>query len=1185
MNSYRIHSAASAFLLGVILSAVLAPAVAAVTPANIPLNVGVSAAKPNIMLMLDSSGSMDDPVVTNVGTISPSDMPSTFSYRCKGGVNGGVNPPGTPAAPVAMTVNSTGAPRFCKDSSTCSSRNQTAFSRDKCFKNDQNYNVAYFGGATLAGGPYTGLQLNWYFSTGSFTQGSLTASSTITNKRIDIAKQAATDLVDSLTPDAGERAGVRLGFSRYNPNNDGGLLLSEIKDLDDTHATAIKSQINAITPNGATPLAETLSDIGKYFATFATGETGNLKLHPESASPTLASVDTVFSRADGTVRSIKNGTCGTATCTNTLAAPILGYCQKSFAVLVSDGLPTQDDQISTSLKNYLNGNEYLDDVAKALNEVDLRPALDPAKKTETASKNNLVTYTIGLADPALNNSTSVLNNAAVVGGGKFFFADDSKALAAALENTIADISSKISSSASVVANSTKLDANSAIFQGKFDSADWTGSLSMFPLGVSEDANGNGKLDLGEDTNSNGKLDGGAVGEAIWNAVEHIPAFADRNILTYKPGGTPRGVAFNCTNLTDAQKTALGIALSASCTSTTDQGLWRLNYIRGDWSHEERNPTRKDPDTTRPDPITQPGVGIFRNRTHLSKDGAQIKVGPDPWLLGDIVNSNPVYVSNENYGYSKLPAADGGSTYKTFVTNNASRRKMVYVGANDGMFHGFDANASGTDAGKELLAYIPNAVYERLDPLSSPDYNHFYSVDGAPRVADAFFGNAWHTLLVSTTGAGAKAVFALDITNPTSFGGSNVLWEISNTDSPKASDLTSDPTTLAPTALRGFANNLGYTLPQASIVKMNNGSWAAIVANGYGSNNELAVLYIIDVQTGEIISAIDTKAGGVTSSNGLSTPIAVDMNNDRLVDVIYAGDLRGNMWKFDVTSTTPSAWKVAYGTASSPAPLFVACSNASACDTTRQPITGKPQVGGVSKVQAADSAGSIMVYFGTGKYFEAIDNNVSGAQTQTFYGIWDRNATVSRGNLQVQSITNEVKPGDISFRITTNTAVNYPTQKGWYMDLLKPSTTTSDGERVVSFPLLRDGRIIFTTLIPIPPSGTAICGQASEGTSWLMELEALTGSRLPDTGAAAPWDITGDGIIDDDDLVLLDSFEYSPSGMQTDVGAAGTPGVVTDGKREFKYLSGSKNAEIGKITESRNPGAATGSRQSWRQIQQ
>ncbi len=1172
MNINKIHRATSALFLGVILSAVLEPA-GAITPSDIPLNVGVSAAKPNIMLMLDSSGSMNDKVTTVVGTILPSNMPSTFTYNCKGAISGGVKPPATPPAPIPMVVNSTGAPKFCKDSSSCSSKNQTSFGNKKCFDNSKNYNVAYFGGSTLTGGPYTGLQLNWYFSTGNFSQGSLTAAQTITNTRISIAKQAATDLVDSLAPDPGERPTVRLGFSRYDTDDDGGRLLSEIKDLNETHATTIQNQINAISPGGFTPLAETLSDIGKYFAT---GETGNLKLHPKATTPTSASVNNVFSIADGTVRSIAN-----ATGTSTLAAPILGYCQNSFAVLVSDGLPTQDDQISPSLQNYLNGPLYLDDVAQALYEMDLRPSLDTAKKTETASKNNVVTYTIGLADPALDNTSSVLSHAATVGGGKFFFAEDSKALAAALENTIADISSKISSSASIVANSTKLDANSAIFQGKFDSADWTGSLSMFPLGASEDANGNGILDPGEDTNNNNILDGGAVGTALWNAVEKIPAFADRNILTYKSGGIPRGVAFECANLTDGQKTSLGIALSAPCNSTTDQGLWRLNYIRGDWSHEEKNPTRTDADALR---SADPAVGIFRNRTHLNKLANFIKAGPDPWLLGDIVNSNPVYVSDENYRYDKLPAADGGTTYKAFVTANASRRKMVYVGANDGMFHGFDANATGTDAGKELFAYIPNAIYNRLNALSSPDYTHLYSVDGPPRVADAFIGGAWHTLLVSTTGAGGKAVFALDITNPTSFGGSNVLWEISDSDSPKASDLTSDTTTATPSALRGFANNLGYTLPQASIVKMNNGSWAAIVANGYGSFNELAVLYIIDVQTGEIIAAIDTKAGGATSPNGLSTPIAIDMDNDRLVDVIYAGDLLGNMWKFDVKSGTPSQWKVAYGSATVPAPLFVACSNASACNTTRQPITGKPQVGGVGAAQSAASAGSVMVYFGTGKYFETIDNNVANAQTQTFYGIWDKNTTVARSDLQVQSITNEVTVGAFNLRATTNTAVNYLTKKGWYMDLLKPSATTSDGERVISFPLLRSGRIIFTTLIPIPPAGTAICGDASEGTSWLMELDATTGSRLPDTAAGAPWDITGDGRIDANDLILIDSLDLSPSGMQTDVGAAGTPGVVTDGEREFKYLSGSKDAQIGKITEKRRRSASTGSRQSWRQLQ-
>ncbi len=1191
MNSNKIRKAASGLLFGVILITVLKPA-EAITPSDTPLNVGVSAAKPNIMLMIDSSGSMNDDVTTVTGTVVPSDAPSSFTYSCTNKASGGSTPPATPSAPIRMVVNSSGAPRFCKDSTTCSKKNQTSFgsgSKSKCFDNDKNYNVAYYNGSTLSGGPYTGKKLNWYFSTNNFSSGSLVVATTTTSKRIAIAKEAATDLVDSLAPDPGERANVRLGLSRYDTDDDGGMLLSEIKDLDSTYAATIQSKIATIPTTGFTPLAETLSDIGKYFAN---GESNNLKLHPNATTPTSKSVNTIFSKANGTTpRSLINSSCGTSSCpnTDTLTPPILGYCQKSFVVLVSDGLPTRDDEISPSLQNYLNGSLYLDDVAKALYEMDLRPTLDATKKTETHQKNNVVTYTIGLADPTLNTN-SVLSNAAAVGGGKFFFAEDAKALAAALDDTIADIASKISSSASVVANSARLDANSAIFQGKFDSADWTGSLSMFPIGASEDANGdgilnftdtnqNGSHDTGEpteDTNGNGKLDGGAVGVENWNAADHIPAFGStpgRNILTYNSTTTPKGVVFACANLTASQKTSLGIT---NCTNTADQGVWRLNYIIGDWSHEEKNPTRVDADAIRPDPVTQPGVGIFRNRSHLNKE-TQVKVGSDPWLLGDIVNSNPVYVSEENYNYDKLSAADGGTSYKAFVTSKASRRKMIYVGANDGILHGFDARASGTDAGKEILAYIPNAVYDRLSGLTSPQYTHQYSVDGSPRVADAYIGGAWHTMLVSTTGAGGKAVFGLDITDPSSFGGSNVLWEISDTQSPTASDLTTDTT-----ALRGFANNLGYTLPQASIVKMHDGSWAAIVANGYGSVNNLAVLYIINVQTGNIIAAIDTKAGGATAENGLSTPIAVDTNDDRIVDSIYAGDLLGNMWKFDVSSATPSAWKVAYGNATTPAPLFVACSNPSACDTTRQPITAKPQVGGVGTIQSTGA----MVYFGTGKYFETIDNNVVGAQTQSFYGIWDNNATVAKSDLQVQSLTEELIVNGFNLGSSTNNNGFYTTKKGWYLDLIKPSATTSDGERVVSAPLLRNGRIIFNTLVPIPPDGTAVCGAASEGTSWLMELDALTGGRLPDTVGGAPWDITGDGMIDANDLALFGSGsnKVAPSRKQSKVGSTGTPGVVESGKLEYKYTSGSKEAEIEVTTESRPPSTAAGSRQSWRQLQ-
>jgi type IV pilus assembly protein PilY1 len=595
-------------------------------------------------------------------------------------------------------------------------------------------------------------------------------------------------------------------------------------------------------------------------------------------------------------------------------------------------------------------------------------------------------------------------------------------------------------------------------------------------------------------------------------------------------------------------------------------VWRLNYIRGDWSHEEKNPARTDADTIR---SATAADRVFRNRTHLTKVKPFVGVQPDPWVLGDIVHSDPRYVSNENYGYDKLSTANGGNKYNAFVAGNANRRKMIYVGANDGMLHGFDASASGADAGKEILAYVPNAVYSGLNALSSPSYSHQYLVDGSPRVGPAYFSGAWHTMLVGTTGAGGKAVFGLDITDPDNFGGSNVLWEISDTQSPTANDLTTDTTTL-----RGFANNMGYTLPQASIVKMHDGSWGAIVANGYASVNNLAVLYIIDVQTGNIIAAIDTKAGSSGNPNGLSTPIAVDTDSDRIVDSIYAGDLLGNMWKFDVTSSNPNQWKVAYGTTGEPAPLFVACADKNSCDATRQPITAKPQVGGVGTNQPT----GVIVYFGTGKYFETIDNNVTNAQTQTFYGIWDNNTTVAKTDLQAQTITQVVTAYGFNLRATTNNTVNYPTQKGWYMEL--PSV----GERVVSEPRIRNGRVIFTTLIPIPPVDANICGAGSEATSWLMELNALTGSRLPDTAGGAPWDITGDGVINANDLIVLSdgTTHIAPGGIQID-GGTGAPTVITDGQREHKIFSIITGAGLGKLVESAPP-SASGGRQSWRQLQ-
>ena len=1196
MNINKIRKAATVVFLGVVLSTVLQP-VRAATPSQIPLYIGISAAKPNIMLMVDNSLSMNDLVSTSTTPLAPNVVTGTNTCSSSRYYSAGASTAAAATSVITMQVFS-GNAKFCPSSGSCTSSNSTHFgnaSSKKCFSTSKYYNISGLG-------TYTGSQLNKFFNTynGSFN-GALNSINT-TVKRIDVAKEAATTFVNSLIPAGGASASVRLGLARYDGEN-GGQLLTAVDNLDAAKAATITAQIAGFSPSSYTPLAETLSDIGRYFAT---GYTGNLTLHPGAANQTTASVAAVFNN-----HSILNST-GT-----TLVAPIQGYCQTSSVILLSDGLPTRDRDISAHLADYDgdcsgsnsgncgrksgsswltphydmkklynypnqqnntaippsnaagdNSSDYLDDVAKALYDMDLRPDL-----TKTSGmKNNLTTYTVGFADPDIDPSVAgnnpLLSDTATNGGGQFIYAANTSALADALDNITATIVSKISSSSSVVANSSKLNSGAAIYQGKFDSADWTGSLSMFTLGMTEDTNGNGLLDTGEDTNGNNILDAGAVATAAWDAAAHIPAFASRNIFTYNPAGTPKGVSFVCANLTASQKSDLSIA---NCSNSSDEGVLRLNYLRGDWSHEQKNPSRTDPDTLRSSTASN---RIFRNRTHLDKT-TLAGVSPDPWVLGDIVNSNPVFVSAENYGYNKLTGSEG-SSYSAFVTSNASRRKMVYVGANDGMLHGFDGSASGVDAGKEMLAYVPNAVYGIFEELSSPSYSHQYSVDGSPRVADAYFGSAWHTLLVGTTGAGGKAVFGLDVTNPSSFGGSDVLWEISTTDSPVAADRTADST-----ATRGFENNLGYTLPQASIVRMHGGSWAAIVANGYDSANNLAVLYIINAQTGALIKAIDTKAGGSAAPNGLSTPIAVDIDDDRIVDAIYAGDLLGNLWKFDVSSSNSSQWKVAYGTSSAPLPLFVACVDQSACNTTRQPITGMPQVGKASPGLAADN---VMVYFGTGKYFETSDNNVSNAQIQTFYGILDDKVNnVVKSNLQSQTINNEVTSGGINLRITSNNTVNYPTQKGWSLNLLHPSTTVSDGERIVSAPLLRNGRIILNTMTPIPPTGGNICGANSEGTSWLLELDALTGSRLPPTASGAPWDITGDGIINTDDLININGVYYAPSGIQGANGMSGTPGVVSAGKLEYKYTSGSNNAQI-QVTTEQGATSTAGGRESWQQLQ-
>jgi type IV pilus assembly protein PilY1 len=370
------------------------------------------------------------------------------------------------------------------------------------------------------------------------------------------------------------------------------------------------------------------------------------------------------------------------------------------------------------------------------------------------------------------------------------------------------------------------------------------------------------------------------------------------------------------------------------------------------------------------------------------------------------------------------------------------------------------------------------------------------------------------------------------------------------------------------------DKLGVAMSSPSIARVKAGNkWVGIFGNGYESGDNVKLM-VVDLQTGELIRAIDTGVSG--ANNGLASPVPVDVNNDRITDYVYAGDLQGNLWRFDLTANATSGWGAGL--------LFAAVDR----DGNPQPITSRPDVG-------RHPDGGVMVYFGTGKYFQTSDNLASNSpQVQSFYGIRDLHAplvTRERDNLQPQQIIFEGvgrfadgTDSDYPIRVVSNNGEGLIPSSGWYIDLVAepgsagatgcPTCTGSGygpkGERVVSMPVLRHGRIIFTTIIPYDDP----CGYGGE--SWLMELDAITGGRLP----YSVIDVNNDGVINESDYVQVGD-SYLPVSGKHSTEMIKTPGIVDAGENEYKYTSGSSGT-VG-VTREKGGGAGLG-RQSWRQLQ-
>ena len=685
-------------------------------------------------------------------------------------------------------------------------------------------------------------------------------------------------------------------------------------------------------------------------------------------------------------------------------------------------------------------------------------------------------------------------HAAINSRGQFFNANDPAALSAAFQSVLTAISSDSGSSASLSANSTSVQpGKTLVYQANFNQ-DWSGGLKAYPVG-----------DTG-------------VGAVIWDASKLIPAPASRKMFTYN--GTV-GVVFNaCANLNAAQKLVLNTNPSSGVVDNLCPD--RLNWLRGDTSKELRRTG-----------------GIFRNRPTT--------------VMGDIINSDPGYVEDIDYEYAGLPATTPGqSSYASFVAGNASRMPMVYVGANDGHLYGIRADQGVAQSGVEQFSYIPAGVFANLNRLTDPAYSHRYYVDGAITVGDAYLGGTWKSVLVAGLNGGGKSIYALDVTDPANFSESKVMWEFKEqrTNPANPPSVTDPPVTL------------GLTFSQPQIGILQNGLWVAVFGNGYNSESGGAYLYVVDLKTGVLIKKILASDVGLASgaftdeSNGLSTPLLVDSNGDKLMDTVYAGDLQGNLWKFDLSGDV-ATWGVAF----SGSPLFTA-RNASG---QVQPITSQPKIGGLA-------IGGKIVTFGTGRYLTATD--VSDKAVQTFYGIRDNGVpvtSVNRSELQQQTISTQTPASGLTVRIVSRNEVDWTTKKGWYLDLVDPPAPgTAQGERVVSTPLIRDNRVIFVT---ITPSGD-VCTPG--GTSWLMESDLSTGGGFDHS----ILDINRDGKVDSTDSV---GGKFVSGEKLDQLGISKTP-VLLDHAPGFDKLFTGTTGKI-EIVKNDSPPPAPGGiqRRSWIQI--
>lgn len=808
----------------------------------------------------------------------------------------------------------------------------------------------------------------------------------------------------------------RVGFVTINPGDPvSSSKYLAIDDFDTAQKEKWYKKFYAIDPNGGTPLREALSRVGRHYGKITSGINSGMS-----------------------------------------EDPVEYECQQNFALLTTDGywngnagdkldgtgVGNQDNVnsgYSTRAVGAYDGNvsgasDTLADVAMYYYKTDLRS--DFANKVPTTDKDqaqhqHMVTFTLGLgldgqlsyrADyetattgdfasikagtlnwpkPVADSATALddLWHAAVNGRGVYFSAENPDSLAAGVKGALGNVTVKVGAAAASATSSPNITpSDNFIYSSTYRTVYWDGEVVAKTIDTQ----------TGEVSDSN-----------VWSAQAQLDAQGSSRTI-YKMNmpvaTTPTKESFLWANLNSTERAYLtdkcSLLSQCSLLNATTQGIANngeqlLAFLRGDSTHENEGdiPTADK---------------AFRHREHI---------------LGDTVNATPAFVKAPAFSF-----VDDG--YSTFKSDNANRQAMLYIAANDGMLHALNATT-----GAESWAYVPNIVLKDLYKLADKNYGakHQFFVDGSPQVMDVKIDGAWKTILVGGLNGGGRGYYALDVTNPAA---PEVLWEFCY-DSTYCNVTDED---------------LGFSYGNPVIAKMpagnaNAGQWVVMVTSGYNNvspGTGQGYLYILNAKTGAVIQKIATGVGDTTTPSGLAkiSAYADNANLDASAKYVYGGDLLGNVWRFNLASSSATVSKLA----------------SLAVGGVAQPVTTKPEIG------FAKGVTDPIVFVGTGRYLG--NDDLANSNTQSLYAIRDTGTTVAN----VRALTPRIITQNGVTATISGDAMDWA-NGGWYVDFPESK------ERVTIDPKLTLRTLTVATTTPVGST----CSPG--GTSWIYQFYIDTGLNV------------------------------------------------------------------------------------------